>query len=340
MKASTPTLAAATTPLAEFFGQHPNRRYIMFGGKGGLGKTTFSAATGYWLAKQGKRVLVFSVDPQASLSDIFKMDIFGKGPVKVMDNLWAQEIDADRHIREYQDEVRQKILDMYGLDKVPEEIEDYIAAASAEPAMEESAIFDSVVDILSEGEYDYYIYDLVPLGHALYYLSMAKVYDEWIGKITHLREEMREYEEVAARMKRQKDVAEDQILAELQYIRQRINAASKILTDRQRTAFFFVLVPEQMILLDTAKAAGMFAKFDVPIAGYIVNRVLPESLLEQNPPAYLRNRMEMQRGQLAEIDRGFGASVLARVPELERDITGLEMIARVADLMYGNGKDM
>jgi arsenite-transporting ATPase len=335
-KGAAPRTLADAESLAEFFSKHPERRYIMFGGKGGLGKTTFSAATGYWLAKQGKRVLVFSVDPQASLSDIFQTDIFGKGPVKVMDNLWAQEIDADRHIREYQDEVRQKILDMYGLDKVPDEIEDYIAAASAEPAMEESAIFDSVVDILSEGDYDYYVYDLVPLGHALYYLSMAKVYDEWIGKITHLREEMREYEEVAARMKRQKEVAEDQILAELQYIRQRINAASRILTDRERTAFFFVLIPEQMILLDTAKAAGMFARFDVPIAGYIVNRVLPDSLLKESIPAYLRNRMEMQQGQLAQIDRDFGASVLARVPELERDVTGLEMIERVADLMYGD----
>ncbi len=335
--APAPTLAAPSESLADFFQNHRERRYIMFGGKGGLGKTTFSAATGYWLAQQGKRVLVFSVDPQASLSDIFQMDIFGKGPVKVMDNLWAQEIDADRHIREYQDEVRQKILDMYGMEKVPDEIEDYIAAASAEPAMEESAIFDSVVDILAAGDYDYYIYDLVPLGHALYYLSMAKVYDEWIGKITHLREEMREYEEVAARMKRQKDLPEDEILAELQYIRGRINAASRILTDRQRTAFFFVLVPEQMILLDTAKAAEMFAKFDVPIAGYIVNRVLRESLLAEGAPAYLRNRMEMQRGQLAEIDRSFGRAVLARVPELERDVTGLPMIERVATLMYGDG---
>jgi arsenite-transporting ATPase len=337
-KGAAPRTLAEAESLAEFFSKHPKRRYVMFGGKGGLGKTTFSAATGYWLAQQGKRVLVFSVDPQASLSDIFQKDIFGKGPVKVMDNLWAQEIDADRHIREYQDEVRKKILDMYGFDKVPDEIEDYIAAASAEPAMEESAIFDSVVDILSEGDYDYYVYDLVPLGHALYYLSMAKVYDEWIGKITHLREEMREYEEVAARMRRQKEMPEDEILAELQYIRQRINAASRILTDREKTAFFFVVIPEQMILLDTAKAAGMFARFDVPIAGYIVNRVLPESLREQSIPAYLRNRMEMQRGQLDEIDRSFGRSVLARVPELERDVTGLEMIERVADLMYGNGR--
>src|SRR5438445_8487194 len=260
------------TGLAEQLTGHPERRYVMFGGKGGLGKTTFSAATAFWLAEQGKKVLVFSVDPQASLSDIFQQDIFGKGPVKIMDNLWAQEIDADSHIKAYQNEIRQKILDLYGFTEVPEEVENYIQAASAEPAMEESAIFDAVVDIVVAGSYDYYIYDLVPLGHALYYLSMAKVYDEWIGKITQLREQMREYEEVAARMKRQKEVDEDQILGELQYIRNRINSASRILTDRTKTAFFFVVIPEQMILIDTKKAAELFARFEVPVGGYIVNR--------------------------------------------------------------------
>src|SRR2546422_11361716 len=214
----------------------------MFGGKGGLGKTTFSAATAYWLARQGKRVLVFSVDPQASLSDIFQQDIFGKGPVKIMENLWAQEVDADSHIKAYQDEIRKKILDMYGLDAVPEEIDNYIQAASAETAMEESAIFDAVVDIVGKNDYDYYIYDLVPLGHALYYLSMAKVYDEWINRITELREQMREHEEMVARIKRQKVTEEDQILRELQHIKGRINQSSLILTDKERTAFFFVVV--------------------------------------------------------------------------------------------------
>lgn len=327
---------ATRTPLAEVFERHPERRYVMFGGKGGLGKTTFSAATAWWLARRGNKVLVFSVDPQASLSDIFQQDIFGKGPVQIVDNLWAQEIDADRRIKDYQDEIRQKILDMYSLDKVPDEIEEYIEAASSEPAMEESAIFDSVVDIVVQGDYDYYIYDLVPLGHALYYLSMAKVYDEWIGKITHLREEMREYEEVAARIRRDKQVEEDLILGELQDIRKRINAASRILTDREKTAFFFVVVPEEMILIDTRKAAEMFARFDVPIGGYVVNRVVPEELERgDGVPAYLKNRIQAQRRQLGEIDRQFGREVLARVPELERDVTGLEMIEQLSRIMYG-----
>jgi arsenite-transporting ATPase len=320
--------------LAHIFKEHPERRYVMFGGKGGLGKTTFSAATAWWLAQQGHKVLVFSVDPQASLSDIFQQDIFGKGAVKIMDNLFAQEIDADQHIKEYQDEIRKKILDMYGLDKVPDEIEDYIQAASSEPAMEESAIFDSVVDIVVEGDYDFYIYDLVPLGHALYYLSMAKVYDEWIGKITHLREEMAEYQDVVAKIRREKETEEDQILTELHYIRDRIRTASGILTDRQKTAFFFVVTAEEMIILDTRKAAELFSKFDVPIAGYVVNRVLPEELLQEDVPPYLKRRIEMQRKYLSEIDDTFGGQILAHVPEFERDVTGLEMIERVARRMY------
>jgi arsenite-transporting ATPase len=324
--------------LRDVFEQQPQRRYIMFGGKGGLGKTTLSATCAYWLARQGKRVLLFSVDPQASLSDIFQQDIFGKGAVPIVENLWAQEIDADRRIREYQDEIRQKILDMYGFDRVPEEIDSYIASASAEPAMEESAIFDAVVDIIVKGDYDYYIYDLVPLGHALYYLSMAKVYDEWINKITRLREEMGQYDQVAATMRRQDKVEEDKILEELKYIKNRINTSSQILTDKQRTAFFFVLVPEEMIIVDTRKAAELFARFDVPISGYVVNRILPEELRAAHIPVYLKNRMQMQEKYLADIRQSLGQHILAYVPEMERDVTGLPMIERLAEQLFENSR--
>src|SRR4030065_128416 len=188
--------------LRDIIEKFPDRRYIMYGGKGGLGKTTFSAATAYWLGQQGPKDLVFFREPPASLSDIFP-----------------------------------------------------------------TAIFDAVVDIVVGGDFEYYIYDLVPLGHALYYLSMASVYDQWIDKITALRTEMEEYAQVASVMKRQKESEEDQILKELQFIKHRINTSSSILTDKLKTAFFFVVTPEEMIILDTKKAAGLFAKFDVPLAG-------------------------------------------------------------------------
>jgi arsenite-transporting ATPase len=320
--------------LADFFERYPNRRYLMYGGKGGLGKTTFSAATAYYLARKGKRVLVFSVDPQASLSDIFERDIFGKGNVEIMENLFACEVDADKRIQDYQQEIRQKIISMYGMKKIPEEIEDYIKASSAEPAMEESAIFDAVVDIVVKGDFDYYIYDLVPLGHALYYLSMASIYDAWLEKITSLREQMKEYDKAIATMKREEDIEQDEIYNELMYIKERIGSSSKIMTDTEKTAFFFVLTPEEMTIVDTEKAAQLFAKYKVPLSGYIVNRVINRELLNDNIPTYLRNRIEMQAGALEMIDHKFGSSVLSAVPEFDSEIKGLDVIRNLTEVMF------
>ena len=320
--------------LTDVFEKYPNRRYIMYGGKGGLGKTTFSAATAFYLAKKGKKVLVFSVDPQASLSDIFERDIFGQGNIEIIPNLFAREVDADSRIQDYQEEIRQKIISMYGMKKIPDEIESYIKASSAEPAMEESAIFDAVVDIVVKGDFDYYIYDLVPLGHALYYLSMAAVYDAWLDKITSLREQMREYDRAIATMKREQETEEDEIYNELMYIKNRIGASSKIMTDTNKTAFFFVLTPEEMTVVDTEKAAKLFAKYNVPLAGYVVNRVIDRDLLKENIPAYLKNRIEMQAGALELIDNTFGASVLSRVPEFDSEIKGLDTIRELAEEMF------
>jgi len=146
---------------------------------------------------------------------------------------------------------------------------------------------------------------------------------------------MEEYSRVAAVMQRKKETEEDAILRELQYIKDRINKSSGILTDRKQTAFFFVVIPEEMAILDTKKAAGLFAKYDVPLSGYIVNRVIPESLNEQAIPDYLRHRLAMQKGHLETIERELGDDVLAYVPEMERDITGLAMIEKIANEMFG-----
>jgi arsenite-transporting ATPase len=139
-------------------------------------------------------------------------------------------------------------------------------------------------------------------------------------------------------MRREDTVQEDQILTELTYIRGRINASSQILTDKKRTAFFFVVVPEEMIILDTKKAAALFAKFDVPISGYVVNRVLPPDLGAGKIPVYLRNRITMQQKYMAVIEESFGGDVRAYVPEMERDITGLRMIERLAQRLFVDGE--
>jgi arsenite-transporting ATPase len=136
-------------------------------------------------------------------------------------------------------------------------------------------------------------------------------------------------------IKRQKTIDEDAILNELLYIKDRINKSSGILTDKNKTAFFFVLTAEEMIIKDTQKAAELFAKFDVPLSGYIINRVLPKELIGQAIPEYLKNRLMMQEHYLKVIDTTFRDQILASVPEMERDITGLPMIEKMANAMFG-----
>ena len=90
-----------------------------------------------------------------------------------------------------------------------------------------------------------------------------------------------------------------------------------------------------MIIRDTLQAADLFSKFQVPLSGYIVNRVLPEDLKHQEIPEFLQHRLDMQTRYLAKIQETFGTQVITQVPELERDVTGLTMISRVADFLCG-----
>jgi arsenite-transporting ATPase len=321
--------------IREYFESHPNLKYIIFGGKGGLGKTTLSAATSYWLSRKGKKVVVFSTDPQASLTDIFERNIFGKGEVEIAPSLYALEIDADKHIEEYQNSIKKKIVEMYG--EVPPEIEEYIASASAEPAMAESATFDAMVELMTSGKYDMYIFDMMPHGHAIRFLGMSQILDAWIDKVVETRKKASEYGEVAAVMSGKGGLAqEDAILNELNFIRSRLDFVGTIMKDQEHSAFFYVLIPEEMAILDTQKAISMFKEFGIPISGVIVNQVYPTELLnDPSTPQFLRNRIIMQQAHMGKIKELFGEMILGIVPMLDREPKGLEMIGKIASILYG-----
>ena len=320
--------------IQQYLKSNPSIKYILFGGKGGLGKTTLSAATSYWLAKQGKKVVVFSTDPQASLTDIFERNIFGKGEVEIIPNLFALEIDADKKIEMYQEEIRQKIISMYG--EIPKEIDDYIKSCAAEPAMAESATFDAMVELMTSGKYDYYIFDMMPHGHAIRFLSMAEILDTWVDKIVETRKKADEYGDVASVLSGKGGLAqEDKILEELEFIRSRLDFVSNMMKDKEHTAFFYVLIPEQMPILDTKKALEMFKAFNIPLSGIIINQVYPIELLNQpNVPSLLKNKILMQQKYMKIIKEEFGPLIRGIVPMFDREPKGLEMISKVAEVLF------
>jgi len=318
------------------FERSPGLRIAIFAGKGGLGKTTSSAALSYKLSTMGKRVLCFSTDPQASLSDIFEKDLFGKGEIEIAENLYVLEIDADKRIKEYVESIRQKIRDMYKIEEIPREVEDYIESAVAEPAMYESAVYDAMLDVVSQGRYDFYVFDMPPFGHGIRMVAMADILSKWVDKITEARRQAYEYEKVASRLKREKYTErEDQLLKELESIRDRIVSFSKLITDPKGTAFTMVLVPEKMAIVDTERALKMFEELGLKMSGVVVNQVYPPVILKDpRAPEYLKKKVEAQRPFLREIYEKFGDMILAILPMFRREPRGLEMIRAVADELW------
>ena len=322
------------TSLKQFLDSHPKLRVIVYAGKGGLGKSTASAATAYWLAKNGTKTICFSTDPQASLTDVFERDLFGKGEQQLKPNLFAIEIDGDKKIAEFQEAVRNQIKEMYKLDKIPEEIDEYIKTASSEPAMYESATYDAMANLLSEKRYDIYVFDMPPFGHGVRMISMATILDAWIDKMEEARRKAAELKEAEAVIRGGAE-KRDIILEELRSIREKLDFFRETLTNPETTAFFMVLIPEKMAILDTKRALTMFERLGITLSGIIVNQVYPPSLLErENLSDFLRNRIEMQQKYMKEIEKELGEYVRAVVPMFDREPKGFDMLEKVAEYLF------
>ncbi|BDG61077.1 ArsA family ATPase [Caldinitratiruptor microaerophilus] len=318
--------------LKQYFDQHPEAEIVIFAGKGGLGKTTSSSSLAWYMSQVKKRkTLLFSTDPQASLSDIWEQDFYGKGEVEILPNLFVVEIDADRRVADYQASVKKKIKEMYGLDAVPKEIEEYIDSTSAEPAMYESATYDAMAELVAAHKYDIYIFDMPPFGHGVRMVAMADILSKWVEKITEARSKVAEYDAIAATLKGEKG-HEDAVMNELIDIRNKIKSFTDLITDKKRTAFFMVLIPEKMAILDTERALQMFGSLGMEMSGLVVNQVYPADLLDKpGTSEYLRNRVEMQQEHLREIARKFGDRVKSIVPMFTREPKGAEMISTASE---------
>jgi arsenite-transporting ATPase len=318
--------------LKGFFETHPNVQIVIFAGKGGLGKTTCSASLAHYLATQEhKKVLCFSTDPQASLSDIFERDLFGKGEVEVVDNLFVTEIDADRRVKEYQESVKKQIVDMYKMDQIPAEIESYIDSTSAEPAMYESATYDAMAELLATRDYDLYIFDMPPFGHGVRMIAMAEILSKWVEKITEAREKAKEYEEIAANL-RGAAVTEDKVLEELAKIKESLTNFTSIMLDKERTGFFMVMTPERMAILDTQRALSMFGDLGLTLSGIVVNQVLPRDLDAKS--GFLSSMVAAQRGPLETIKKEFGGNVVSAIPMFAKEPKGLKGLVEVSQYLF------
>jgi arsenite/tail-anchored protein-transporting ATPase len=325
-------MKAIETSMQSYIKEHPSLRYLFFGGKGGVGKTALAGATAIWLAKQGKRVMLASTNPVHSLSGLLEQNVFGQPTaVNGVPNLWAYEIDTKDTIERSKQEIREKIQWFLKFADISTKAEDFVESATMNPAFEESAMFENMVDLMIGGEYDVYVFDTAPTANARRLLGMSQVYSLWVNKMLKSRDEARSLRELLSfTKKKEKDPLMDYLVA----FRDRMGKAREMLTDPTQTSFFFVTLPEALPIAVITRFIGWFREFGIPVGGVVVNMLIDRQQVDAESPEFVRNRVDMQANYMDDVWEKFPGMVRALLPLYETEVRGTTSLRRMGDALF------
>jgi arsenite-transporting ATPase len=311
---------------------HPDLRFTFFGGKGGVGKTVSAGVTAQWLAGQGKRTLLASTNPVHSLSGLLGQDVFGKHtPVTGVTNLWAYEIDTKDTIERSKVEIREKIQWFLKFADISTKADAFVESATMNPAFEESAMFENMIELMFKAEYDAYVFDTAPTANARRLLGMSKVYSLWVNKMLKSREEARSLRDLLSFTKKKET---DPLMEYLISFRDRMGHARDLLTNPEQTAFFFVTLPEALPIAVITRFIGWFRDFGIPVGGVVVNMLIDKAQVKPDSPDFVRNRVAMQDRYMDDIWQKFDGMVRATVPLYETEVRGTASLARMGEALF------
>jgi arsenite-transporting ATPase len=260
--------------------------------------------------------------------------VFGKPiPVEGASNLFASEIDTSETINRSKNEIRDKISWFLKFADIPTKADDFVESATMNPAFEESAMFENMINIIFEDEYEVYVFDTAPTANARRLLGMSKVYALWVNKMYKSREEARQMRLSLSFRKKKAEDEQDPLLDYLTTFRDRIEQMRALITDKEKSAFFFVTLLESLPIAVIKRFIGWFRDFGIPIGGVVVNEVIDKSEVDENTAEFIRNRIAMQERYRKEVVNSFD-NVCGEVPLFEREVKGLPMIKRVADALF------
>jgi arsenite-transporting ATPase len=318
--------------MRDYLGEHTGLKFIFFGGKGGVGKTVFAAATAMWHAQQGRRTMLASTNPVHSLTSLLGHNVLGAHtPVEGVPNLWAYEIDTKDTIERNKLEIKEKIQWFLKFADISTKAEDFVESATMNPAFEESAMFENMIDLMLKNEYDVYVFDTAPTANARRLLGMSKVYSLWVNKMLKSREEAKTLREMLSFTKKKE---QDPLMEYLLSFRDRMGQARVLLTDPELTSFFFVTLPEALPIAVITRFIQWFRDFGIPVGGVVVNMLIDRAMVGADAAEFVKNRVAMQQEHMETVWQKFDGSVRAIVPLFETEIQGVAMLGRLRDALF------
>jgi arsenite-transporting ATPase len=263
---------------------------------------------------------------------LLDQDVFGAPtPVQGATSLEAYEIDTKDTIEKSKVELTQKIEWFLKYADIKTKADEFVESATMNPAFEESAMFENMIDLMFEDKYEAYVFDTAPTANARRLLGMSSVYGMWVNKMVQSREEAKSLKELLSYSKKKKE--KDPLMDYLLNLRTRMYRAKMLLTDAEQTAFFFVTLPEALPIAVIKRFINWFQDFGIPVGGVVVNLVIDKASVGSDTPDFVRNRVAMQDNHMEEIWRSF-PDVRAIVPLFEQEVRGVEMLDRTANHLF------
>ncbi|WP_254278863.1 ArsA family ATPase [Haloarcula marina] len=303
-------------------------RFVLYGGKGGVGKTTVATATGLALAKRGHRTLVVSTDPAHSLADAVETPI-GGDPVEIRDRLWGVEVDPQAGVDRYRSlfEALAAEFSEAGISLDEDEITE-LFTAGVMPGSDELAALEGFATYVDSDRWDRVVFDTAPTGHTLRLLDLPEVMDRGMATALDLSDQIRRKVNATRTMlfgpmgRRRTDEATD-----FTEMRERMARVGEVLRDPEQTAFRVVTIPETMAVRESERLVAQLREFEVPVTTLVVNKCIEDP----GDCERCRGKRAVQEDALAALRESMPDLELWTVPDESGEVTGLTALERVGE---------
>jgi len=317
-------------------------KFVFFGGKGGVGKTTVSSAYALTCAKSGLETLIVSTDPAHSTSDVFDQDFDDEAsPVEGVDGLWAMELDPEEEVEAHMQSIRRRMADQVS-PSIVNELDRQIELAHRTPGAYEAALFDRFIEVMRNAEdYDRVVFDTSPTGGTLRLLSLPEFLGDWLDRLVEKRATSIDLFEKAAIGKKEarRRAEDDPIIEHLRQRTEKFEFAGRTL--REDASFYLVLNPDELSIRETARSIERMTEEGLPVDGLVINKITPTPDPDEKGrgASYLAQRVATERDRIEYIRDAFEEPVVAEIEERVREVKG-DLLAEVAaELDIGVGPE-
>lgn len=297
-------------------------KFIMFSGKGGVGKTTSAAAAAIYYAGLSKKTLLFSTDPAHSLSDSLEQRI-GDSVQKIQgtENLFAIEINPDKMLQEYKNEFREEIVRLLTTTTYLDE-EDVSGFFSLTiPGLDEVMGLKRITDFIEETDYELYIWDTAPTGHTLRLLALPEMLNDWVRVLARMRWK---YKEMLVRLMKKDAVntSDDFLLT----LKKTVNKVGRFLKEPGMNRFVAVTIPEAMAVNETGRMINLLTTYGISVKHILVNNVVPVSA----DCSFCISRRKAQQQYINAIRKEFQFCEIIEVLQNAKEVRGISSLREFA----------